>query len=243
MIAPAILILMLGAGSAAKAEGPTADTIVARAVQLIGHREPRRCRMHALLEVLEPDPAAKIQHGPWERNSGFDVEIEEISTGAGVERHLVKEKKLGIGYKDSSADHLVDEVLIPTPLSSPKIAARHRFTLLRRDSLWGHPVFVIGVKAADGSSPYSRDGTLWIDANTFVELKAELALPGDKFGAQTSRNPWTYTNVQEQYAWQEGVGAVPTFFKVERGGLSGASYLRSAWRTSGTITWLSCEKR
>src|SRR5262249_46926866 len=56
---------------------------------------------------------------------------------------------------------------------SRKWSPRYRFTLVKRETLWGRPAWVVHVTALD-RHPDARDGTAWIDAERFVELRGQF---------------------------------------------------------------------
>jgi len=90
-------------------------------------------------------------------------------------------------------------------LTSPLLdAVAHAFTLQREDTLWGHKVYVLHVAA---KTDKGSNGTLWIDAESFVELKGEL----------TPQSP--PSNV-DSLSWQEqfmplGDGVARTLIHIE----------------------------
>lgn len=55
-----------------------------------------------------------------------------------------------------------------SPLVHPE---RHDFERVGEDTLWGHAVYVVKVTA---KTPQGANGTVWIDATSFVERKGEL---------------------------------------------------------------------
>src|SRR5689334_24074684 len=52
----------------------------------------------------------------------------------------------------------------PSPLDS-KNAANESFEMVRKDTLWGRPVYVLKVSAKT-KAPEHANGTLWIDARS-----------------------------------------------------------------------------
>ena len=63
-----------------------------------------------------------------------------------------------------------------SPLTAKQLA-RHKFELLRRDTVDGRAVYVLSVRPASSAPPddrvVTREGTIWIDAQTFVPFHAQ----------------------------------------------------------------------
>ena len=84
------------------------------------------------------------------------------------ERAKVQKDKAKAKKKGEGADF---DVMSPL---DPKTAPNESFELVRKEELWGRPAYVVNVHARK-KSPEQANGTLWIDAERFLELKAELS--------------------------------------------------------------------
>jgi hypothetical protein len=113
-------------------------------------------------------------------------------------------------------------------LLAAKSAPSETFALLRRESLWGRPALVLSVRARE-PKPTLVNGTVWIDAETFVELKGEL-VPS----AMPDHVDWL--KLQEQYALGPGGVPVPSLLRVE--GAGHLLFMKKQFRT--TIRWSDC---
>jgi hypothetical protein len=111
---------------------------------------------------------------------------------------------------------------------SRKWAAHYRFELVRREVLWGHPTYVVRVRALDRKQN-AGDGFAWIDADRFVELKGEFVparLP--------DRADWA--KFQLQYAPHASGIVLPSFIKFEGGGHMW--FVKKGFRQ--TLEWHGC---
>lgn len=113
---------------------------------------------------------------------------------------------------------------------SPKRVAAHRFTLLRTETLWQRPTYVLAVSALKANAT-SANGTVWVDAEYFVPLKGEY---------QPARLPRlvSWLKILAQEARLDGGGVSPTLLKID--GLGGMPFFRK--RFSSTFTWSACRR-
>jgi len=114
-----------------------------------------------------------------------------------------------------------------SPLAA-KNAPNEGFELLRKETLWGRPTYVIKVSAKK-QSPQQANGTLWIDAERFVELKGELT-PSE----MPAHADWI--KVQEQYVPGPKEVAVPSYLHIE--GAGHMLFMHKQFRT--TLRWSEC---
>jgi hypothetical protein len=114
-----------------------------------------------------------------------------------------------------------------SPLAS-KNAPSEAFELVRKETLWGRPAYVLKVKALK-SSPQLANGTVWIDAETFVELKGEL-VPSE----MPPHADWV--KVQEQYVLGPKAVPVPAFLHIE--GAGHMMFMHKQFKT--TLRWDDC---
>ncbi len=114
-----------------------------------------------------------------------------------------------------------------SPLA-PKNAPKESFELVRRETLWGRPAFVLNVRA-NGKGDTLANGTLWIDAKRFIELKGELE------PAQLPDHV-DWLKLQEQYLLAPSGAAVPSLVHVEGAG----HFLFIHKRFRSTLRWSDC---
>ena len=123
-----------------------------------------------------------------------------------TQRDLVEQDKKRAKAKAEGKDKDKDFEM-KEPIDQP---GKFRFALLRTESLWGRRAFVLSsAPLAQGSEELK--GTLWIDSESFVELKAELS---------PAKNPdhVDWMKVQLQSALLPNGAAVPTLVHVEGAG-------------------------
>jgi hypothetical protein len=113
---------------------------------------------------------------------------------------------------------------------SPKRVAAHRFTLLRTETLWQRPAYVLAVSAIKANAT-SANGTVWVDAEHFVPLRGEY---------QPARLPrlvsWIKILAQEERLG--GGGVAPTLLKID--GSGGLPLFRK--RFASTFRWSGCRQ-
>lgn len=229
------VMLMLGATGIARAEEalpPVGDVIAhARAVM---DKKPQEivCRLVADTQLL--DKTGKPEH---------DEHREGKVTFRGDDSDVVSDKVVRDG-KPMSADDLAEERakvqkdkkkskkkggddFTPSPLDA-KNAANETFELVRKETLWGRPAYVVKVSAKT-KAPEHANGTLWIDAETFVELKGEL-VPSE----MPPHADWV--KVQEQYVPGPKDVPVPALLHIE--GAGHMLFMHKQFRT--TLRWSDC---
>jgi len=109
-------------------------------------------------------------------------------------------------------------------------AADHRFDLLRQETLWGRPAYVVKVSALK-TKETSANGTVWIDAEHFVPLKGEYTL------AKLPRFV-TWLKVQTQHVPFAGGTAAPSLLKID--GAGGVPLFRKTF--TSTMRWTGCHR-
>ena len=139
------------------------------------------------------------------------------------ERNKVQRDKQKSKKKKSSDD----DFDVMSPLSSKNVG-EESFELLRREILWGRPTYVLKVTAKK-HSPQQANGTLWIDAERFVELKGEL-VPSE----MPAHADWI--KVQEQYVSGPQQIVVPSLLHIE--GAGHMMFMHKQFRT--TLRWSEC---
>ena len=229
-VALSVLCFALAAGAAEDPRPPLAQ-IVERASQL-ALKKPDGIVCRVETEALQLDSGGKKEHDTraesevtfksGERNEavirqwkdGKELTQREL---AAQDKKRAEEKAQGKG-----------ELELKEPLEQP---GKYRFALLREEELWGRRAYVLSAApTAQGSEDLK--GTLWIDANSFVELKAEL-LPANN----PDRVDWM--KVQLQAALDPSGAPVPTLVQLEGGGhfLLFRKGFRFTQRWSGCKAW------
>jgi hypothetical protein len=222
--------------SEAHAAGPSLsiDDIVSRA-RAVMEKKPAHtvCSLHIESAVL--DKAGKIEH---------EDKRDTKATLAGNEHDVQTERAWRDG-KPLTAQELADErkqadndrrkrkggqAVELAPLAA-KNAGQERFELLRQETLWGRPAFVVSVRAkpADDQNATLANGTLWIDSERFVELKGEL---------EPAKMPphADWVKIQEQFVLGAGGVPLPSFLHVEGGGH--LLFMRKQFKS--TLRWSDC---
>jgi hypothetical protein len=117
------------------------------------------------------------------------------------------------------------EVEIESPLTK-KSAGAHTFSFLRQETLWGRETYVLAVKAKDKKGV---NGTAWIDAATFIELKGDYvptSLPAHA----------DWMTFQEQFVQGPSGDTQPSLVHVEGAG----HFLFFSGGAKSTMRWSSC---
>lgn len=224
------LLLLLALGGGARAD--EAGDIVSKARALM-ERKPNGVVCALEVESRVTDGKGKLEHTEQRRGKatlrGDDEDVDTASVVRDgkpmspeelqVERERIK--------NDRKKRKKGDEDFELSPLA-PKNAPSEEFTLLRRETLWGRPAVVLAVRAR-ANKPTLANGTLWIDAETFVELKGELT-------PATNPEHVDWLKLQEQYALGPGGVTVPSVLYVE--GAGHFLFVKKQFRT--TIRWSDC---
>jgi hypothetical protein len=227
-----VALLAVAAPAAADAPLPSLDEVVQKA-RAVMERKPDGvvCALRAETEVR--DKTGKIEHTEDRKGKatlhGDDQEVETESvvrdgkamTAAELQAERDKLKQQRAKRKKS------DDEFDLSPFAA-RNAPSETFELLRRETLWGRPALVLAVRAKE-AKPTLPNGTVWIDAESFVELKGELA---------PSQNPdhVDWLKVQEQYTLGPGGVPVPSFVHIAGGGHF--LFMKKQFRT--TLHWSGC---
>jgi hypothetical protein len=151
---------------------------------------------------------------------GKAMSAEEIADErAKVQRDKQKAKK-----KNKGGD---DDFDVLSPLAA-KNAANQSFELVRKEALWGRQAYVLKVRAQK-ASPEASNGTMWIDAEKFVELKSDL-VPSE----MPPHADWI--KVQMQYVPGPKDVALPSYLHIE--GAGHMLFMHKQFRT--TLRWSDC---
>ena len=210
-IALALSLFSLAARASPEVEPPPLAQIVARAAQLVA-KKPDGLVCPVEMEAEQLDSGGKKEH---ETRAQTEVTLRGAEQDEAVirqwndgkeltQRELVEQDKKRAKAKSEGKDR---DAEMKEPIDQPD---KFRFALLRTESLWGRPAFVLSAAPlAEGSEELK--GTLWIDATSFVELKAELS---------PAKNPdhVDWMKVQLQAGLHSSGAVVPTLVHVEGAG-------------------------
>jgi hypothetical protein len=220
---------------AARANPPalSVDEVVARA-RAVHEKHPDKAVCHVEIESALVDKSGKVEHTDKRDGEatlrGNDIDV--VTAHAWRDGKPLTASELAAERKKADEERKKKrkgEDLEIVPLAT-KNASEQTFTLLRQEPLWGRSAYVLEVRAQPSSSNASlANGTLWIDAETFVELKGELAplkLPPNA----------DWVKVQEQFTLGPGGVTVPSFLHIEGGGHM--LFIRKQFRS--TLHWSDC---
>jgi hypothetical protein len=212
---------------------PTLDEIVSRARAVADKKADRMtCRMTMETAIL--DTAGNLEHREFREGDvtihGDDAVLEPTRivrdgkpmSDADIQKERAKMKEQRDKHKGQNDDFEL------SPLGS-KNASGERFELLRKEQLWGHDAYVVKVTATR-AAPSLANGTLWIDAVSYVELKGEVTpakLPDHA----------DWVKVQEQFALSDGI-SLPTYLHIVGAG----HRLVFHKGFESTLKWSGCKK-
>lgn len=231
----AAMLLTMVSAPAARADDPlppVADVLLrTRAVM---NRKPDHAVCKIVVDSQLLDRSGKVEH---------DEHREGEATLTGDDQDIDSTRVVRDG-KPMSADELAaerdkarkqrakrtkggDDDFDLSPLAA-KNAPSQSFELVRRELLWGRPAWVLKVKAAR-ASPQLANGTLWIDAERYVELKGELTPAGMPAHAD-------WVKVQEQYTLGPSDLPMPSLMHIE--GAGHMLFMHKQFRS--TLRWSGC---
>jgi hypothetical protein len=225
---------MLLAATVARAQEalpPVADVVAhARAVM---DKKPGEIVCKVVVDTQLLDKTGKPEHDEHREGKttfrGDDSEIEStavVRDGKAMSAAEIAEEHDKV-KKQKAKKKGGDDDFTPSPLDA-KNAPDESFELLRKETLWGRPTYVLKVQAKK-KSPQHANGTLWIDAERFVELKGELT-PSE----MPPHADWI--KVQEQYLPGPKDVAVPAYLHIE--GAGHMLFMHKQFRT--TLRWTDC---
>jgi hypothetical protein len=235
----ATLMMLAGGATLARAAEtmPPVAEVVAHARAVMDKKAPQVvCKVVVDTQLL--DKTGKPEHDEHRegkatlRGDDQDIESTKVVRDGRVmtadeladERAKVqKDKQQNAKKKKKGGDDDFDL----SPLAA-KNASHESFELVGKELLWGRPAYVLKVHA-NTKSPQQANGTLWIDAERFVELKGEL-IPSE----MPPHADWI--KVQEQYVPGPNDVAVPSYLHIE--GAGHMLFMRKQFRT--TLRWSEC---
>ncbi|MCU1282437.1 MAG: hypothetical protein JWM53_5983 [bacterium] len=232
--AMALWATAMAGGNVARAEEalpPVADVVAhARAVM---DKKPTEVVCKVVVDTQLLDKSGKPEHDEHREGKatlrGDDQDIESLSVirdGKPVSADEIADERAKVKKQSSKKKHGDDDFDL-SPLAAKNVA-HESFELVRKEMLWGRPAYVLNVHAQK-ASPQQANGTVWIDAERFVELKAEL-IPS----AMPAHADWI--KVQEQYVPGPKDVAVPAYLHIE--GAGHMLFMRKQFRT--TLRWSDC---
>jgi hypothetical protein len=230
------MMLLVGAAPLARAAEtlpPVAD-VVAHA-RTVMDRKPQEVVCKIVVDTQLLDKTGKPEHNEHREGKatlrGDDQDVESaqvVRDGKAMsdadiadERAKVQKDKRKAKKKGNDDDFDL------SPLAA-KNAANEAFELVGKETLWGRPAYVLKVRAQK-TSPQQANGTLWIDAERFVELKGEL-VPSE----MPPHADWI--KVQEQYVPGPKDVPVPAYLHIE--GAGHMMFMHKQFRT--TLRWSEC---
>jgi hypothetical protein len=232
-----LMMLLVGATPLARAAEtlpPVADVVAhARAVM---DKKPDNVVCKVVVDTQLLDKTGKPEHdehrvgkATW-RGDDQDVESSEVvrdgkslsATELAEERAKVQKDKAKAKKKGEGADF---DVMSPF---DPKTAPNESFELVRKEELWGRPAYVVNVRARK-KSPEQANGTVWIDAERFLELKAELS---------PSEMPPHADWIKVQYQYVPGPKDAPVMSYLHIVGAGHLLFMHKQFRT--TLRWSDC---
>ncbi len=142
-------------------------TVSVKAAQLDSDGKPKETQETELTETWADGVAS--QGLPYKRSlDGTPFTAEEMRKADEDEKK--KREEMKEHEKNGEGGNM------ESPLTAKQLA-RHKFELLRRDTVDGRAVYVLGVRPLSSTPPddriVTREGTIWIDAQTFVPFHAQ----------------------------------------------------------------------
>ncbi|MDB4965434.1 MAG: hypothetical protein JWN44_1123 [Myxococcales bacterium] len=240
----AVLVAMMataaaavGAGTAAHAEDATPLPPVGEVVQkarAVMDKKPERVVCQVRIETQLLDKAGKLEHQEErEAKATFDGDKQDLEStrvvrdGKALTADELKSERDKAKKQHDKSKKSDDDDFDLSPLAA-KNAPQEQFELLRKETLWGRPTFVLKVKANKAASTLAN-GTIWVDAEKFIELKGDL-----QPAAMPPHADWV--KVQEQYVMGPKDVPMPSFVHIEGGGHF--LFMRKTFKT--TLRWSDC---
>jgi hypothetical protein len=229
-----VLPLLVTSGAYAVEATPSIEDIVSRA-RAVMDKKPEHAVCKLRIESAMLDKSGKVEH---EDKRDTRATIHDGKQEVVTERAWRDGKPLTAGQladERKQADkqregHKGGQNVELAPLAA-KNAPEQRFELVRQEALWGRPAYVVRVSAKPNGDKNATlaNGTLWIDAERFVELKGELT-PSE----MPPHADWI--RVQEQYVPGPKDVAVPSYLHIE--GAGHMLFMHKQFRT--TLRWSDC---
>jgi len=237
MRAATLMMLILGAvalpAQADEALPPVGD-VITHARTVMDRKAPDQIVCKVVVDTQLLDKTGKPEHDEHREGKatlrGDDQDIESTSVvrdGRAMSPVELADERAKVKKDNEKKKKKGGDDFDLQPLSS-KNAPNENFELVRKETLWGRPAYVVKV-SAQKSAPEHANGTLWIDAANFVELKAELSP-----SAMPPHADWI--KVQQQFVPGPKDVAVPSFLHIE--GAGHMWMMHKQFRT--TVRWTDC---
>ena len=214
-----------------KALPPVADVVTKARAAMDKKADDVMCKVIVDTQLL--DKTGKPEHDEHREGKatfrGDDMDIESLKVtrdGKEMTADELADERNKV-QKDKKKRKKGEEEFDLMPLS-PKNVQNESFELVRQETLWGRPTLVVKVRAQK-KSPKQANGTLWIDAEKFVVLKAELSP-----SAMPPHADWI--KVQQQFVPGPKDAPVPSFLHIE--GAGHMWMMHKQFRT--TLHWSDC---
>ncbi len=235
-LATLMMMLLLGSLAPARAEEPLppVNDVVTRTRAVMDRKPDVVCKIVVDTQLL--DKTGKPEHDEHRegkatlRGDDQDIESESVvrdgqkMTTAELADERAKVKKDKEKAKKKGGDGASEFDI--SPMTAKKSDAAYE--LVRKENLWGRPAYVLKVRAQK-PSPQEFNGTVWIDAEKFVELKAEVTP-----AVMPPHADWI--NVQMQYVPGPKDVPVPSYLHIE--GAGHMWMMHKQFRT--TLRWSDC---
>jgi len=228
-----LMMLLLAAPLARAAEAlpPVADVVAKARAAMDKKADGVTCKVTVDTQLL--GKAGKPEHDEHREGKatfrGDDMDIESVKVtrdGKEMTADELAEERNKV-QKDKKKKKKGEEEFDLMPLA-PQNVQNESFELVRQETLWGHPALVVNVRAQK-QSPQQANGTLWIDAEKFLVLKAELSP-----SAMPPHADWI--KVQQQFVPGPKDAPVPSFLHIE--GAGHMWMMHKQFRT--TLHWSDC---
>jgi len=230
-----LMMLLVGAAAIARAEEPLPPVgdVIAKA-RAVMDKKPKEVVCRIVVDTQLLDKTGKPEHDEHRvgrvtfRGDDSDVVSETVvRDGKAMSAVDIAEEHARIEKDKKKSKKKNTDDFTPSPLD-PKNAGNENFELVRKETLWGRPAYVIKVSAKT-KAPEHANGTLWIDADNYVELKGEL-VPSE----MPPHADWV--KVQEQYVPGPEDVAMPSLLHIE--GAGHMLFMHKQFRT--TLRWSDC---
>jgi hypothetical protein len=229
-----MLVAVAPGARAAELALPSVDEVVKQARALMD-KKPQEVVCKVVVDTQLLDKTGKPEHDEHREGKatfrGDDMDIESatvVRDGKAMTADEIAEERAKVQKDKRKAKKKGgDDDFDLSPLDAKNVA-HESFELLRRETLWGRPALVLKVTATK-KSPNQANGTLWIDAERFVELKGELT-PSD----MPPHADWI--KVQEQYVPGPNELEMPSYLHIE--GAGHMMFMHKQFRT--TLRWSDC---
>jgi hypothetical protein len=229
----AMVVMTLAPAVGADEGLPPVGDVVQKARAVMAHKPAHvTCKVHVDTELL--DKTGKLEHAEKREGKatldGDDSDIESTSVvrdGKALSAQELADERAKLKKQQAHKKKGGDDDFEISPLDA-KNAPDERFELMRKETLWGHPAYVVRVTAQKSTGSLAN-GTLWIDADRFVELKGEL-VPAEL----PSHADWV--KVLEQYELGDNQAPLPALLHIE--GAGHLLFMHKQFRT--TLRWSDC---